>query len=37
MTVGQLREEMSGGEFVIWSRYHARLAQRKELEGRRAQ
>jgi len=32
MTVAQLREEMSNQEYVYWSVYYARLAQRAELE-----
>lgn len=32
MTVGRLREEMGAGEFLLWSRYFARVEQRKQLE-----
>jgi allophanate hydrolase subunit 2 len=32
MTVGQLRAQMSNQEFVQWSIYHARKAQRMELQ-----
>lgn len=37
MTVGRMREDMGNGEFALWSRYHARKAQRQELEGRRSE
>lgn len=33
MTVARLRAEMGAGEFILWTRYHARAAQRRELEG----
>ena len=32
MTVGRLREEMSNHEFVAWTVFYARRAQREELE-----
>lgn len=32
MTVGELRERMGSDEFVRWSVYYARKAQREELE-----
>jgi hypothetical protein len=32
MTVGRLRAEMDNGEFVRWSVYYARKAQREEME-----
>ncbi len=32
MTVARLRAEMSNDEFVRWSIYYARKAQRQELE-----
>lgn len=34
MTVGQLRRDMSNAEFVHWTRYYARKAQREELAAR---
>lgn len=36
MTVARLRSEMSNGEFVYWSRFYMRKAQRDELESKRA-
>jgi len=36
MTVATLRETMSHHEFVQWSRYHAVLAQERELAEARA-
>jgi hypothetical protein len=36
MTVARLREEMGAGEFILQSRYDARLAQAEELERRKA-
>lgn len=35
MTVGELRDRMSQDEFVRWSVYHGRRAQREELESKR--
>jgi hypothetical protein len=32
MTVARLRDEMGQGEFVYWTRWHARKAQAAELE-----
>lgn len=32
MTVARLRAEMSNGEYVYWTRYYGRKAQREELE-----
>lgn len=32
MTVDRLRQEMSNDEFVRWSTYYARKAQREELQ-----
>lgn len=32
MTVGTLRSRMSNDEYVHWSVYYARIAQREELE-----
>jgi len=32
MTVGTLRDTMSNDEFIWWETYHARIAQREELE-----
>lgn len=32
MTVGEMSARMSNGEFVEWQTYHARKAQRRELE-----
>ena len=37
MTVDQLRRSMSSDEFLRWSVYHARRAQRIELEHLKAQ
>jgi hypothetical protein len=31
MTVGRLRDEMGAGEFLLWSRYDARLEQERQL------
>jgi hypothetical protein len=36
LTVSRLRREMSNEEFVRWSAYYARKAQREELETKRA-
>jgi hypothetical protein len=36
MTVARLREEMSAGEWLEWSAFYARKAQRIELEIERA-
>lgn len=36
MTVAELRGRMTGEEFVYWAVYHARKAQREELELQRA-
>lgn len=36
MTVARLRAEMSNQEFVYWSRFYMRKAQRDELEARKA-
>lgn len=36
MTVARMREEMTYSELVLWSRYHARVAQAKELEAKKA-
>jgi hypothetical protein len=36
MTVDEMNERMSNGEFVEWKVYHARRAQREELEAMRA-
>lgn len=36
MTVSELRERMSNAEFVAWGAYHARLAQRRELDAMRS-
>lgn len=36
MTVARMREEMTFDEYVSWSIYHARIAQRRELEQRGA-
>jgi hypothetical protein len=36
MTVERLRVEMSADEFLRWAIYHARIAQKKELEAARA-
>lgn len=36
MTVARLRDELGAGEFILWSRYHARAEQRRELERRSA-
>lgn len=33
MTVGELRERMSGQEFTHWVIYHGRKAQRAQLKG----
>lgn len=35
MTVQQLRRDMTQAEFVHWSMYHARKAQRAELDQKR--
>lgn len=32
MTVARLRDEMPNSEFVSWSMYYSRIAQRQELE-----
>lgn len=32
MTVDEMRDQMSNAEFVAWNAYHARQAQRAELE-----
>lgn len=32
MTVARMRAEMSGDEYVHWSMYYARKAQRQQLE-----
>lgn len=32
MTVADLREKMTYDEFVSWGIYHARIAQKRELE-----
>lgn len=32
MTVAEMRERMGQDEFVEWSVYHGRVAQRQELE-----
>lgn len=32
MTVARLRAEMGQGEYVYWTRWHARKAQAAELE-----
>lgn len=34
MTVARLRREMSAREFMMWSVYYGRKAQRQELESR---
>lgn len=36
MTVARMRAEMSNQEFVYWSRFYMRKAQREELEMKRA-
>lgn len=36
MTVARMRTEMSSGEFLHWSSFYARRAQREELEMKRA-
>lgn len=36
MTVADLRERMSGDEFLRWQVYYARKAQREELEALKA-
>lgn len=36
MTVQRMREQMGAGEYVLWSRFHARKAQAAELEAKRA-
>ena len=36
MTVERMRDEMSQAEFVAWSIYYARIAQRRELEQAKA-
>jgi hypothetical protein len=35
MTVDEMRQRVSGDEFMHWSIYYARKAQRSELESRR--
>lgn len=35
MTVGRLRREVSAHEFMQWSVYYGRKAQRRELEAKR--
>ena len=35
MTVAEMREKVSGQEYLGWSVYFARIAQRKELEANR--
>lgn len=37
MTVATLRASMSNDEFVRWGVYYARIAQREELEAKKAQ
>jgi hypothetical protein len=32
MTVAEMNDRMSNGEFIEWRMYHARRAQRQELE-----
>lgn len=36
MTVGELKERMSNQEFVEWSMYHARKAQKEEVASKLA-
>lgn len=36
MVVTDMRERMSQAEFVLWSRYHAREAQQRQLSDRRS-
>jgi hypothetical protein len=36
MPVVELRQRMSNAEFVTWTRYHARRAQREELAAKEA-
>lgn len=36
MTVARMREEMTYAELILWSRYHARVAQAKQLEAQKA-
>lgn len=36
MTVAEMRERMSNQEFVEWTMYHARKAQREELEAKKS-
>lgn len=36
MTVAELENTMSNGEFVRWSIYYAKKAQRQELERKKA-
>lgn len=35
MTVRQLRQEMDGNEFLLWSRFHSRRAAEQEIEAAR--
>lgn len=34
MTVGELKERMSNQEYVEWAMYHARKAQKEELQSK---
>jgi hypothetical protein len=36
MTVAELRERMSQDEFTMWTRYHAVVAQTRELQQKAA-
>jgi hypothetical protein len=36
MTVGEMRERLSGEEFTDWAMYYSRIGQRKQLADRRA-
>lgn len=36
MTVAQLREQMSNDEYMRWSVYYGRIAQRQQLEALKA-
>lgn len=35
MTVQDMRDQMSNAEYVAWSVYHGRRAQRQEMEAKR--
>jgi hypothetical protein len=36
MTVSRMRDEMPYDEYVLWSTYYARIAQREELAAQKA-